>query len=321
LTTGAVLNFVTYSQLNNDISRNLHKLPIDIDLVVGIPRSGLLVAAIVALYRNIPFTDVDTLLSGRFYNAGSTRKSDRWIKSLDEAKHILIIDDSISTGEAMNRAREQINSMGLHCKKTYCAVYALPTNLMSVDVFFKICNHPRMFEWNYMHHWGLKHACVDIDGVLCEDPGFLQNDDSRRYENFLANATPKIIPTQPIGYLVTCRLEKYRSLTESWLRKHNVEYEHLIMLDAPDAATRLRDFNQGEFKGDIYRNTGCFIFIESSYEQAIDICNIAKKPVFCTENSQLIMSDKIEAHVSNLLNDWRITSKKLARKVFSKLKK
>ncbi len=318
--TGDVLNFITYSQLNNDIWANLHKLPVGIDLVVGIPRSGLMVASIIALYRNLPFTDLNTLLSGRFYSTGSTRKSSKWIQSLDEAKHILIVDDSISTGEAMNSAKEQIASMNLNCKKTYCAVYALPTNFMSVDIFFKICNHPRMFEWNYMHHWGLKHACVDIDGVLCADPNFLQNDDSGGYEKFLTNATPKIIPTQPIGYLVTCRLEKYRSLTELWLKEYGVEYDNLIMLNAPDATTRRRDFKQGEFKGNIYKNTDCFIFIESSYEQSVDICRIAKKPVFCVENNQLIRSNEIQAHISNLMNDWRITSKRMARKILTKLK-
>lgn len=316
---GEGLNFITYSQLNNDVWENLHKLPMDIDLVVGIPRSGLMTASIIALYRNLPFTDIDTFLSGKFYSTGSTRKNNRWIQSLDEVKHLLIVDDSISTGEAMNKAKRQINKMELSCKKTYCAVYALPTNFMLVDVFFKICNHPRMFEWNYMHHWGLKHACVDIDGVLCVDPNLLQNDDSDKYEKFLMNAAPKIIPTQRIGYLVTCRLEKYRSLTESWLRGYGVEYDNLIMLNAPDAATRLRDINQGEYKGNIYKNTDCFIFIESSYEQAIDICKIAKKPVFCTENSQLIQPNGIQAHISNLMNDWRITAKKAARKIMEKI--
>jgi uncharacterized HAD superfamily protein/hypoxanthine phosphoribosyltransferase len=315
------LNFITYNQLNNDICKSLDKLPIDIDLVVGIPRSGMLVAAIIALYRNIPFTDIDTLLSGKFYCTGSTRTNKRWIQSLHEAKHLLIVDDSISTGEAMNKAREKINLMDLKCKKTYCAVYALPTNVFSVDIFFKICNHPRMFEWNYMHYWGLKHACVDIDGVLCKDPHFFQNDDSKKYENFLMNATPKIIPTQPIGYLVTCRLEKYRGITESWLRNHGVEYDNLIMLDAPDAATRLRDFKPGEFKGKIFKDTDCFIFIESSYEEAVEICNIAKKPVFCIDNNQLITSNDIPAHISNLLNDWRIIFKQIVRKFFTKSKK
>jgi len=144
---------------------------------------------------------------------------------------------------------------------------------------------------------------------------------SSRYEKFLMNAAPKIVPTQRIGYLVTCRLEKYRSLTESWLRKYGMEYDNLIMLNVPDAATRLRDIKQGEYKGNIYKNTGCFIFIESSYEQAIDICKIAKKPVFCTENSQLIQPNEIQAHILNLINDWRITSKKTAHKIMGKLKK
>ncbi|MDX8549517.1 hypothetical protein KHC33_01300 [Methanospirillum sp. J.3.6.1-F.2.7.3] len=314
------MNFITYAQLNNDICNNLHKLPIDIDLIVGIPRSGLLVAAIIALYRNIPFTDIDSLLNEKMYNLGLTRKSEDWIHSIDEAKHILIVDDSISTCEAMKKAKEQINKSSLNCQKTFCVAYALPTNFRTVDICFKICNHPRMFEWNYMHHWGLKHACMDIDGVLCADPGFFQNDDSKKYENFLLNAAPKLIPTQPVGYLVTSRLEKYRGLTELWLNKNCIEYNNLIMLHVPDAATRLRTICHGEFKGEVYKKTDSFIFIESSYEQAVEICKIAKKPVFCTENNLLIKPDEISAHLLNLLNDWRITSKRMFRKIIGKRK-
>ena len=56
----------------------------------------------------------------------------------------------------------------MESKCIYLAIYALETNISMVDIFFEICHQPRMFEWNYMHHWGLKYACVDIDGVLCD---------------------------------------------------------------------------------------------------------------------------------------------------------
>lgn len=46
--------------MNNIIVKNLQKLPHDIDLVVGIPRSGMLPANLIALYLNKPFTDIDS---------------------------------------------------------------------------------------------------------------------------------------------------------------------------------------------------------------------------------------------------------------------
>lgn len=44
--------------MNDTIVRNLHRLPRDIDLVVGIPRSGLLAANLLSLAANIPMADL-----------------------------------------------------------------------------------------------------------------------------------------------------------------------------------------------------------------------------------------------------------------------
>ena len=54
------LNFITISMLNNTIYKNINKIPKDVDLIVGIPRSGLLVANLLALYLNIKLTDIET---------------------------------------------------------------------------------------------------------------------------------------------------------------------------------------------------------------------------------------------------------------------
>jgi len=42
----------------------------DIDLIVGIPRSGLLVANLMVLHRNLPMTDVIGLHDGRLTDTG-----------------------------------------------------------------------------------------------------------------------------------------------------------------------------------------------------------------------------------------------------------
>ena len=88
-----------------------------------------------------------------------------------------------------------------------------------VDIYFEICHMPRVFEWNYMHSWVLQYCCVDIDGVLCEDPSFFENDDGKRYRKFLLHAQPKLVPTKKIGYIVTARLENVL-ITPQGVGKH-----------------------------------------------------------------------------------------------------
>ena len=201
---------------------------------------------------------------------------------------------------------------------TYLAAYALPTNIASVDICFEICNHPRMFEWNFMHHWGLKYTCMDIDGVLCKDPSIFQNDDGKRYEEFLKSAVPLLIPTMPVGYLVTARLEKYREATEQWLKGNNVPYDHLIMLDCETAKER-DQVSQGAFKAQVYRaQKDCFLFVESSFEQALEICRLSGKQVYCTQNHALINPQNYLKYFGIYSRDIKITFKRVVKKILQK---
>ena len=60
---------------------------------------------------------------------------------------------------------------------------------------------------------------MDFDGVLCRDPTEEENDDGDKYRYFIANVEPIFKPSVEIGWIVTSRLEKYRDLTENWLKK------------------------------------------------------------------------------------------------------
>ena len=50
------MNFRTVSDLTKTIMKKIDIIPSDIDLIVGIPRSGLLVANYIALLLNKPIT-------------------------------------------------------------------------------------------------------------------------------------------------------------------------------------------------------------------------------------------------------------------------
>ena len=287
------MNYRSISDMNDAILRNLHRLPRDIDLVVGVPRSGILAATLVSLTANIPMTDLDSFLAGRIYTSGITKRRAALDRQHSEMRRILVIDDSVAGGNAMRDARNKIEAAGIQGDFVYAAVFGLQPQHQEIDVVFEVVPHPRMFQWNFMHHIFLEQCCVDIDGVLCLDPTEAENDDGPAYEKFLATARPLLGPTRKIGWLVTSRLEKYRKLTEAWLAKHDIKYDHLIMLDLPSKAERQRLGAHGSFKAEFYRKSGAILFIESEHEQAMRIARLSGKPVLCVETNTVSFPDAL----------------------------
>lgn len=280
------MNFITISQLNQDIVNNLYRIPSNVELIVGVPKSGMLVATLIALQLNIPLTDLDSFLDGRIYHNGSTKQREDWHLEVKECNTILVVDDSIYSGNEIRKVKQKL-SVVEGKRIIYLAGYVVKENADLVDIYFKECTLPRMFEWNYMHHPLLKNTCVDIDGVLCRDPIEEENDDGEKYIYFLKNVEPRIVPTHPIGCLVSCRLEKYRSLTEEWLKKNRIQYDQLFMMPYQTQEERMRANNYGQYKANIYKkNKEAELFIESNRKQAEEIWAISKKSVFCIENTE-----------------------------------
>ncbi len=272
------MTYCSLADLSADIRANAHRIPRDVDAVVGIPRSGLMAASLIALALNVPLAEVDGFAEGRLIESGTSRRRQALDVCFGDVRHFLLVDDSISAGGSMARARARLDHL-LHDKKmTSAAIYALPTS-PPIDI---------VFEWNLMHHDVLRTACVDVDGVLCIDPTPAENDDGPRYREFLRNAKPVAIPTKRVARLVTSRLEKYRAPTEDWLARHGVEYDELVMLDLPDAVTRRRLAAHGRFKGEVYRDSDCTLFIESELPQARQIASISGKDVLCFTTNEMV---------------------------------
>jgi len=289
------MNFRSVADLNRCVLSNLHKLPRDIDLIVGIPRSGLLPATILALYLNLPETDIEGLLAGRLIGKETARWQRGQLERALKPRRILVIDDSLWSGKTMDKARRQIEAMHLSAQVIYAAVYVIPGAEEKVDLVFETCPLPRIFEWNFMHHFELENACIDIDGVLCRDPTPDENDDGPRYSEFLNNCEPFLIPTVMVGCLVTCRLEKYRPQTVGWLKKQGVRYKELVMLDLPDKESRLAAMCHSAFKAEVYQQKKANLFVESSFAQAVEIVNKARKPVLCVEKGKMIQPSSLQS--------------------------
>lgn len=130
-------------------------------------------------------------------------------------------------------------------------------------------------------------------------------------------------PTVTIDQLVSCRLEKYRAVTERWLSNNGIKYNKLTMLDFKTREERIAWGKHGEYKGKIYKGSDDVLFIESSLAEAKQIFEISHKPVFCIENFMMINDESSFNKAKTALN--RQVSSTLIyrglRKVYHILKK
>lgn len=284
------LNYRTYADLTMCIKKNVNKLPSDYDLIVGIPRSGMIPAYMIALFMNKKVCSFDELINRVSPSHGDTRPVNN---TNDNITKVLIVDDSVHSGFALKKAKDSLQKSGFRkITFSFLAIYAREESKHLVDYYFEILPSPRVFQWNYMNSFLLKDSCFDIDGVLCVDPTNEENDDGDRYRSFLLNAKPLFIPSLEIFALVTSRLEKYRSETEEWLKKHGVKYKKLYMLDLPSKEERIRLNAHAKFKAEIYSKLQeAKVFYESSRSQAIYIAETTGKPCFCTETDELFLGD------------------------------
>jgi uncharacterized HAD superfamily protein/adenine/guanine phosphoribosyltransferase-like PRPP-binding protein len=284
-----MFGYVSFSQLSTAIRSQLYLIPGDVDLIVGIPRSGMVPAYQIGLLLNRLVCDIDNFILDGAVSHGHTRKLGIPLNSLREARHILLVDDSIASGSSMQKALARIQESGYAGRISTCAAIVAPSQKSSVNVSFITLPLPRLFEWNAFHHACVESACFDLDGVLCVDPTSHDNDDGPRYEKFLANAQPLFRPTVRIGHIVSARLEKYRSLTEGWLAANNISYGQLHLVDLPSRAERIRQGAHCSHKIRVYRETGASMFYESDPGQSAEIATGSGKPVLCIGDMTMVM--------------------------------
>lgn len=274
-----MLTVKSVCDLNKAILDNLHRLDRrKFDVVVGIPRSGMLPATILATQLQLPLSDVESYCRGYVFERSG--------RVTGAPKRVLLVDDTSNRGGAMARAVAQIGNKASEI--TRFAVFGpYRGDLSIIDMFCEIVKGPRAFEWNMAKHRRLSRWCLDFDGVLCRDPTKEENDDGPRYERFLRKSEPLFLPKRPVGHIVTGRLEKYRSHCEDWLGCHGVEFGKLHMMPFANKAERMAHGGRGQWKAGVMKEVQAEFFIESCPKQSKIIAANTGLPVWCTRTQSL----------------------------------
>lgn len=287
------MKYVTLADLSRTIREQFYRIPRDIDYVLGVPRSGMLPATIIAEWLNVPCTDVDAFCSGAKPTGGGRlifyKPSDR------QKKRILVVDDTIFNGNSMRKTREKLHRFNDQYEFFYMVVYREgPSDNVALwleDVRKYTDDYSVvLYEWNIFHHTkGVMDTCMyDIDGVFCLDPPD-ERVSIEAYQRYIKNATPLFTPTVEIGEIVSFRLASNEEITRQWLAENNIRYRTLTLFPAQTYQERAASgISPAKFKADIYRRRGwAKLFVESDDDQAQQIWKLTGKPVYCVKTNKM----------------------------------
>lgn len=264
-----MVTFITLAQMHDDVYRLAARLP-SVSAVLGVPRSGALVASLLAARLGVPMG-----LVGGKVESGLRLRLGRAVEG-----PALVVDDSVYQGGAMAQARKRAPGC------LYACLYVAPGSEDKVDYFSRVVPGPRFFEWNFLGIHATSKFMFDMDGVLCREPCVF-DDDGEAYQSALRKAEPFMLPTVPVHSVVTSRLERWRPITENWLGRQGLQYGNLVMRDFTSAADRRAVGDPGGYKGQVFADSDATLFIESSHAQALRIHEVSRKPALSVERMQL----------------------------------
>jgi len=285
------IRWVTTQQLVTDTLALAAKLPPDIRGIVGIPRSGMIVASIIATHLNLPLfcaTSCSRSSDGEVIFVCSGGRRTEWNDETAVATHqCVLVDDSVNTGQSFTQSlRSRVACTA--------AVYVNPLNRNVVDFVGRDWELPHVFSW---HLWGsdlVETVMTDLDGVLCDDCPPEYDDDGDKYIAWMKSVRPKWLPRpHTVDTIVTARLDKYHDVTCEWLQRHGVSFRRLLMGPWASKADRDANYNAAEFKGEAYMRSGMRYFFESDDAQAKAIFQHTRMPVICP-NSNSVYQEELE---------------------------
>ncbi|MEM2129210.1 MAG: phosphoribosyltransferase family protein [Candidatus Bathyarchaeia archaeon] len=249
------------------------QIPSNFDVIIGVPRGGLLMAAILASKFNKPLSTPENFARGEIWYSRIGSQS-------TNIRNVLFVEDSVGSGSRIKSAIDSVCKRNPNIIYKTAALCWLNPATFSPDYYFFRKQRPIIFEWNLLiNSYG---ECVDMDGVLCADCPPHYDDDGGRYMKWIENAKPHLIPSFEIEAIITSRLEKYRQPTIDWLNRHNVKYKKLIMLNLPSKNMRTEKIIL-RHKIDNINKLSPFWYWESDYWQAVKIRKQVKCKVLCID--------------------------------------
>lgn len=281
--------FIKSSEIAEDCYRLLNYVE-DCYCIIGIARSGIFPASLLALFSNSPLYSYEQI-NGTITNLkGGGRTNEMFKNQLqNNHKNIYIVDDSSYSGRTMrvikSRMQRQFKDKNIITMTLYASSNAYESGI--VDYTARITDE-HWFEWNMFASPTTKGICIDFDGILCRDFMPWEDDDGTVYLETLKNMKLGSIRPQNRWSvdIITARLEKWREPTEEWLKKNNINYQNLYMGPWNNISERF-NANIGKWKADIYKDLSKTLFVESDLTQALEIYKHSGKDVLHYESGRV----------------------------------
>ncbi len=242
--------------------------------VLGVARSGLIPASIIATAIHRPIYSIDQYSLEISNLGGGSRLRDNG--EVDD--FVYLVDDSSWTGRSTLRLAEKLAGV-IDCKIKTVSIYTSHITHDHIDVSAKMVHPWHIFEWN-LYNSIYKNA-YDIDGVLCRDFTTEEDDDGDVYIKTIESMeTTQIQPRRNEVVFITSRLEKYRDVTEKWLVANGFRVKDLLM--GPwSTKTERNAANICLWKAKQINKSDVDIYIESDDNLAREISKHTNKIIIC----------------------------------------
>ena len=233
--------FVRITDLVRDATLLLDSLS-DCDAIVGVARSGIIPASVIACLLHVPlYVGSGSQIVWAGTGTRSARLGDR------PPGKVAIVDDTSVSARSILKTAIRARRTWPSAKIVTAAVYS---HAPIVDFSARHYPLPHWLEWHVLNSPIMSHAAVDIDGVLCDYGVLLQRP---RY--------------RPARLILSARGEAAREDTERWLCERGITYRELVLsprfLDGKYAAEWKAETLQR-----FVRSNEINIMIESETDQA-----------------------------------------------------
>lgn len=275
--------WVTTARLAADAVVLAGRLPVECGGVAGIPRSGMLPAAVIATHLHLPLYELTECGRLNRLGHGSRGRVLGFRPAADgRTGPLAVVDDTVYGGGAMTTARAHMERLGRPA--VFAAVYARPEAAGAVDVFARPLPSPHLLEWNFANNGPFSGRAanpvyrsgmaLDLDGIIVHDA-----------ESGGPLGAPYLVPRSfPCRLIATGRPERYRVETEAHLRRIGVGWERLEML--PDGTPVGLEYI-AQHKARHYAASQCGFFVESDPVQAELIFRMVGRPTICPRTAQV----------------------------------
>src|SRR3990172_1444184 len=281
------LRWVTREHLLADSLELAARVPANVGAVIGIPRSGLQVAATIATLRNLPLYAV---MEHCVVNLGGGRRA-RELERLERCQApraaSLLVDDSVCTGAEMERAVDVCRSNGFDPLLT-AAVYVHPPARHKIDLAGRCWVMPHWFEWHCFGSEMVEKCAFDMDGMICQECPPEDDDDGPAYRQWLQDVLPRWLPRpHRVPLIITARQTRYEQPTRDWLARHGLDVQDIRFGPWLTKQERDRFYDPAVHKGAAFRRADCSVMFESCPRQAQRIAQASGKTVICPVSGEV----------------------------------